>query len=294
MRYFLVGTDWWTDCDDAVAMRLLARAHRAGQISLKGIAINACMEASAASLEGFLRTEGVEDVPIGLDAEAVDFGGEPPYQKRLLVYADRIRSNEDAVPAVRLYRSVLAQCSEPMELIEIGYLQVLAQVLASPPDDLSDKTGRELIRENVRKIWIMAGKWDELGGKENNFARNARASRAGAYVCRTCPAPITFLGWEAGASVITGGTLTETDVLHQVLADHHSANGRSSWDPMLCLLALIGDEQAAGYRSVRGVARVDAETGCNFFEPCPDGAHRYVVKDRPDAFYQAAIEARIC
>lgn len=293
MRHFLVGTDWWTDCDDAVAMRLLARAHRAGQIGLDGIAINACMEASAASLEGFLRTEGVTDVPIGLDVEAVDFGGEPPYQKRLLAYAWRIRSNEDAMPAVRLYRSVLAQCSEPMELIEIGYLQVLAQVLASPPDDLSDKSGRELIRENVRKIWIMAGKWDEQGGKENNFARNARAGKAGAYVCQTCPVPITFLGWEVGASVITGGTLAETDVLHQVLADHHSADGRSSWDPMLCLLALIGDEQEAGYRSVRGVARVDAETGCNFFEPCADGAHRYVVKDRADAFYQAAIETRI-
>lgn len=293
MRHFLVGTDWWTDCDDAVAMRLLARAHRAGQIGLDGVAINACMEASAASLEGFLRTEGVTDVPIGLDVEAVDFGGEPPYQKRLLAYAWRIRSNENAMPAVRLYRSVLAQCSEPMELIEIGYLQVLAQVLASPPDDLSDKSGRELIRENVRKIWIMAGKWDEQGGKENNFARNARARKAGAYVCQTCPVPITFLGWEVGASVITGGTLAETDVLHQVLVDHHSADGRSSWDPMLCLLALIGDEQAAGYRSVRGVARVDAETGRNFFEPCADGAHRYVVKDRADAFYQAAIETRI-
>ncbi len=293
MRHFLVGTDWWTDCDDAVAMRLLARAHRAGQICLDGVVINACMDASAASLEGFLRTEGVEDVPIGLDVEAVDFGGEPPYQKRLLAYAERIRSNEDAMPAVRLYRSLLAQCSEPMELIEIGYLQVLAQVLASPPDELSNKTGRELIRENVRKIWIMAGKWDEPGGKENNFARNDRASEAGAYVCQACPVPITFLGWEVGASVITGGTLAKTDVLHQVLADHHSAEGRSSWDPMLCLLALIGDEQTAGYRSVRGVARVDAETGRNFFEPRADGAHRYVVKDRADSFYQAAIEKRI-
>lgn len=293
MKHFLVGTDWWTDCDDAVAMRLLARAHRTGNIRLEGIGINACMEASAASLEGFLQTEGVSDVPIGIDADAVDFGGKPPYQNRLLQYAERIRSNADAIPAVRLYRSVLARCHTPIEIIEIGYLQVLAQVLASPPDDLSDKTGMELIRENVRKIWIMAGKWDEPGGKENNFARNSRASRAGAYVCRHCPVPITFLGWEVGASVITGGDLQPADVLHQVLSDHWSPNGRSSWDPMLCLLAMTGDEQTAGYRSVCGVARVDAETGCNFFDQCPNGQHQYVVKTREDVFYQMAINERI-
>ena len=26
MKNFILGTDWWTDCDDAVALRLLTRA----------------------------------------------------------------------------------------------------------------------------------------------------------------------------------------------------------------------------------------------------------------------------
>ena len=43
MRKMILGTDWWTDCDDAVAMRLLARAVKAGEVSLLGIGINACM-----------------------------------------------------------------------------------------------------------------------------------------------------------------------------------------------------------------------------------------------------------
>ena len=43
MKNILLGTDWWTDCDDAVAVRLLARAHKAGEIKLIGIGINACM-----------------------------------------------------------------------------------------------------------------------------------------------------------------------------------------------------------------------------------------------------------
>ena len=42
MRRFILGTDWWTDCDDAVALRMLTRAHRAGEIRLLGIALNGC------------------------------------------------------------------------------------------------------------------------------------------------------------------------------------------------------------------------------------------------------------
>lgn len=34
MKKLIFGTDWWTDCDDAVAMRLFARAHLAGKIDL--------------------------------------------------------------------------------------------------------------------------------------------------------------------------------------------------------------------------------------------------------------------
>lgn len=30
MRNFILGTDWWTDCDDVVAIRILVRAHLSG------------------------------------------------------------------------------------------------------------------------------------------------------------------------------------------------------------------------------------------------------------------------
>lgn len=36
MRKFILGTDWWTDCDDAVAIRILARAHKLEKIKITG------------------------------------------------------------------------------------------------------------------------------------------------------------------------------------------------------------------------------------------------------------------
>ena len=35
----ILGTDWWTDCDDIVAMRVLAWANDEGLIKIKGINI---------------------------------------------------------------------------------------------------------------------------------------------------------------------------------------------------------------------------------------------------------------
>lgn len=291
-RTFLLGTDWWTDCDDVVALRLLAIAVRSGEINLAAIALNGCMEYSVASLDGFLTTEGVRNMRIGIDREATDFGGNPPYQKRLAQYAIDRKSNDDAEDAVRMYRAVLAEAEQPLEIIEIGYPQVLANTLMSAADDISPLTGMDLFRTKIKKIWMMAGKWDEIVGRENNFARAPRSRMAGHLLCEYCPVPITFLGFEVGVDVISGSKLTH-GALYDALCDHGSKNGRSSWDPMLCELALIGDESAAGYDTVRGRAHVDAATGENTFVPDPNGLHRYVIRRDSPAVYAERIDRRI-
>ena len=293
MKQIILGTDWWTDCDDAVALRLLARAHQNGEIRLLGIGINACMEDSVASMEGFLNTEGVTNIPLGIDLAATDYGGEPPYQKRLTRYAKKYRSNLEAEDAVRLYRRLLAESDEPVEIVEIGFLQVVADLLESPADDLSPKSGRELVAEKVKKMWVMAGRWDVEVGRENNFCRNRRAAHAGERFCHLCPVPVTFLGWELGTLVVTGGQLGEGDPLRDVLCDFGSPEGRKSWDPMLSLLAVIGDEDTAGYDTVRGIARVDGTGGENRFTETPDGLHRYLKMKHPPAYYEDWINERI-
>ena len=61
----------------------------------------------------------------------------------------------------------------------------------------------------------------------------------------------------------------------------------------LVLMALVGDEAKAGYRTVRGTASVRAEDGANFFAEDPAGLHCYVVKEKENAFYQQWIDQLI-
>ncbi len=284
MRHFVCGSDWWTDCDDAVAMRLLARASKRGEIKLECVGINACMEASFASLVSFFHLEGIDNLAIGLDREATDFGGHPPYQKRLAQRCESNITNEDAPDAALLYRKVLREAEEPVEIIEIGFPQVLNTVLEREP---------ELFAEKVAHIWMMAGRWDTLPGVENNFARNARSRRAAAAFCRNCPVPITFLGFEVSYDILVGGKLAPNDHLKQVLIDHGSPDGRCAWDPMLVQLALTGDPEQAGYGCVYGTASVDPETGENRFVRHAHGKHRFVVKMHENNFYQNEIDRAI-
>lgn len=294
MRKIILGTDWWTDCDDIVALRVLTRAAKNKDIDLIGIIINACMDFSAASVDGFLTLDGLSDIPIGIDLDGTDFEGKPsPYQEYLSQYATKYKTNKDAENAVKLYRRLLCESDEPVEIIEIGFLQVFAALLKSEPDEYSPLCGMELVKEKVKKVWVMAGKWDENPGIEHNFINNHRSRLGGHIFCKECPVPVTFSGFEIGCDVITGTTLKKDDHLYQAMCKHGSANGRFSWDPMTALLAVVGDEASAGYTTIQGRASVDKLTGENTFTKSSDGLHKYVVKKYDNTYYENQINRLI-
>ena len=254
------------------------------------------MEYSAPSVEGFLNLEKVTDVCVGIDINATEFEGieHAKYQKRLAGFSDKIRTNADAEDAVKMYRRLIAGAESEVEILEIGFLQVISAALMSEPDEISPLSGQELFRKKVKKIWVMGGNWEQENGKEHNFI-NGTTARSGAHtLVENCPVPITFLGFEIGFKVKTGGDVLEkNDHLYLAMEDHGSANGRWSWDPMLCMMALIGNEEKAGYNTVCGTARVDESTGENHFTENENGLHKYVTFAKDIDFYQNQINEYI-
>jgi len=290
MRNFILGTDWGADCDDCVALRVTSRFFKNGEINLLGVGINCVKEHAYASMKSFLKKEGI-DVPVGIDPRSHETDGwtwTENYQPRLAKDMPHL-SNDDAESGVRLYRRLIAECDGKVEIMEIGFLQILGDFLKSQPDDISPKTGMELCKEKVEKIWLMAGRWDVDGGREFNIAWTPLTREATNYIFDNCPVPITLLGWEVGDSVITGANLSHDDYLWQAMADHGYKEGRSSWDPMLVYLAITGDPQKAGYDIVTGKASLEIDTGKNHFEVDPNGMHTYVIKNQPDSYYQSII-----
>ena len=285
----LFGTDWWTDCDDVAALDILLKAHRQGLVSLKAIGLSSVMRYSAPSIKAVCEQHGLGDIPIGLTRDAERRGLFCMYQKKLAAYCTSGFSGADCPEASRLYRGALSSLPGKAVIVDVGFPQILMRLLASGPDEYSDLDGKRLTEEKVSEIVIMGGRWDRSPGSEYNFRVYRQNRVSAAYVCEHSPVPLTFLGYEVGKSVVTGGKrvpgLTGT-----AYAAHLSPRGRPSWDPMTALLAVIGDAEKAGYRRIRGRATVDPRTGKNSFEAFEGGTHSYLVKEKDDLFYKKQID----
>ena len=290
VKNIIHGTDWWTDCDDVVAMRILARAHKIGLINLLGISADAVKSSTAASIDAFLLNEGVK-CEIGIDREFVPDKVRENYQEMLINYPHNVE-NADCIDSVKLYRKCLASCEGKVNITEVGFLQVLHKLLLSGPDEYSPLNGTELVKQKVETLWLMAGKWDVQGGKEYNIVNTPESRRAAAYICENCPVPVAFLGFEIGCDVLTGQFLSDDDMLKKAININKNGRPSFSWDPMLCLLAVLGAEKA-GYDLVRGKASVNPESGENYFEKCDDGNHFYVVRREKPEYYSDMINSLI-
>ena len=289
MRNFILDTDWGEDCDDAVAARILLRSAKNNEINLLGIGINTLTEHAAPSLYVFCQKEG-HIVPIGIDKDCPKTEWENRYQPRLSCQTDK--KTEDFENAVTLYRKLLANTDGKIEIVTIGFLQIIENLLKSEPDEISSKTGYELFSEKISKLWIMGGKWDGQGEKEFNFCYTPFACQASSYVLENCPCEIVLLGWEIGSCLYTGDKLDSEDYLSKILEDW-GCKARESWDPMTAVLALTNDIEKAGYSGVRGTGRVDPQTGRNYFKEDKNGKHVYVSKQKPNSYYSEIINELI-
>lgn len=280
------GTDWWTDCDDVAAMRILCRAHNENLINIKCVCADAVGRFTADSIDAFMKSEGVE-VPIGVDKSYSADDSRCRYQIALSKQP-HTRTNADCPDGYKLYRQILWESEEKCQITEVGFPQIIHQLMISEPDEICPLNGMELVRQKVEKIWMMAGDWRNKVHKEYNVVATKAGFEAMKFILDESPVPVECLGFEVGESVITGQNLKDGDLLKEAFRDHGSVHGRCSWDPMLVLLAIIGDEEKAGYKKVSGKAFVDDE-GYTIMNEQENGLHSYVIKAHEDKFYEDMI-----
>lgn len=293
----IFDTDFGPDYDDVGALAFLHAMADSGKIDL--LATISCNknELVVPGINVLNTYFGRPDLPTGAPkGNAVNLGSSQHWLDTLAArYPHHIRSTSDAPDAVITYRRILAaQPDTSVTLVTVGFLTNLADLLKSPSDSISSKTGRELIAQKVKKLVSMAGKFPS--GKEFNVYMDSTAAK---YVYENWPTPVIFTGFETGWEIRTGLRVMKMETQNNPVKDVFSIciplseedkNGRMSWDETASLIGSLGTE--GFFTTVRGRIIVN-ENGTNSWSNDNNGSHEYVVQKMPVREMEKFIEDRM-
>lgn len=278
----ILDTDMGPDCDDAGALAVLHKLADTGEARILAIGHCTSNPYGAGCIDAINRYYRRPDIPVGTSKrEGFLVGSEYEKYNRYITehYGNAFRS-KPAPDAVALYRRILSEQPDGnIEVISIGPMVNLADLLVSPPDGYSSLPGSLLVAKKVNRLVAMAGCFqaDENGRlqKEWNVAMDVPAAQA---VFQQWPSPIVCCGLEVGTEVITGKELMEKggadNPVRKAYELYTAGAGRSSWDLITVVYAVRGT-CGMWALSPRGKIIVD-EAGITHFAEDERGLHQYL------------------
>ena len=288
----IFDTDIGNDVDDALALGVIHALQSRGECELLAVTITKDHELCAPFVDAVNTFYGRGGIPIGMPRSGVTPKGSKfnvlarRKDNGELRYPHDLMSGDDAPAAVTVLRRALAaQPDNSVAIAQVGFSTNLANLLDSPPDDISPLNGRDLAAKKVRVLSIMAGAFAPIEGKvhrEYNVVMDIPSARK---LIEEWPTPIVYSGYEIGIAITYPADSIEQDfsyVEHHPLAEAYqlympTPHERPTWDLTSVLWAVRPDR---GYFSLSnpGRASVDEE-GVTTFEESPDGTHRYLIAD---------------
>ena len=286
----ILETDIRNYIDDVVALDMLYKYVDDGQINLAAECVNTDSPYAAEFLHLTNHWYGYPDIPIGRAEQGISSNFDAPNYAEAICQMSDAQGNllfqrpdfqNDSIPeAVALYRKTLAaQPDSSVILISVGFSINIVKLLQSPADDISPLTGKELIRQKVRLLSIMAGSFGPYPIAEYNVIKDIPSAQ---MIAHEWPSPIVYTPFEVGAQVKYQATTVEQGLhwasLHPLKEayERYQAMPYDSeiWDAVATLYAV---EPSPTYFTLSpwGDVHVDDE-GYTTFTPRQGGTRAYL------------------
>jgi inosine-uridine nucleoside N-ribohydrolase len=290
----IFDTDIGNDVDDVLALGMIHALETRGECDLLAVTITKDHHLAAPFTDAVNTFYGRSDVPIGVCRSGVtpEAGKFNPLVEvkdgDSFRYPHDLVSGEQAPQAVSVLRTALAGAEDgSVVMVQVGFSTNLANLLDSPPDEISPLAGEELVRKKVKLLSIMAGAFTQITGKdgkpydhkEYNIIKDIPSAQK---IATAWPTPIVWSGFEIGISAPYPHQSIERDyryVAHHPLAEAYIAyipppHNRPTWDLTSVLYAVRPNR---GYFDLSPAGRVVvADDGLTTFTKQPDGPHRYL------------------
>lgn len=287
----IFDTDMGNDVDDALALGMIHNLETRGACRLLAVTITKENPKAAAFTDVINTFYGRPDVPIGIVK-----GGVTPEDGRFNILADDpekyphdLRSNLEIPDALPLLRKTLAaQPDGSVVLVQVGFFTNFVRLLDTPADEHSPLNGKELVKQKVKALSLMAGSFQTISHNNRYLEYNIRQDIPSAQkLAKEWPTPMLWSGFEIGIAAAYPHRSIERDydyVPHHPLKDAYylynpPPHDRPVWDLTSVLVAVHPDR---GYfdLSPRGRVEVDDDGFTRFFPSKDDkGLSQFLIMD---------------
>ncbi|WP_425234845.1 hypothetical protein [Ulvibacterium sp.] len=321
----ILDTDPSFDPDDVGCIAMLQTMATQGECNILAIINSTDQKESALCISSINYFYNRKAIPVG------DYKG---YAKKIHAtentydyhiakdYPRELMNWEDSHDGVKLYREILESAKDnSITVVIIGTMHNFYGLLQSGPDEYSDKTGLELVKNKVKLVATMGGNFLNNKGLDRTNWGGADAlcsytdwsclreerNRMCRYVIENCPAPFMASGWENGngdyhnannGNVITGQGLKKLPKNHIVRKSyerHFEYRGgaddisRHSNDQCALHYAIRGESN--NYTAYTNGKITLSKNGECLWDPNINRKQGHIQKNREDDAIAAEIEA---
>jgi inosine-uridine nucleoside N-ribohydrolase len=269
--HIIFDSDMGPDYDDVGAITILHNLADKGEAEILATMASTKYDGVAGVLNVFNTYFNRPDLPVGVPkGEAQTLRDGQHWTDTLLArYPHKIKTNNEAWDAVKLYRKILAaQPNHSVTIVTVGFLTNLSNLLNTGADEYSSLNGNELVKKKAKLLVCMGGKFPS--GYEFNVMKDAKASQ---NVYANWPTQIIFSGFEIGEKIKAGLPLIHNAAIKNnptkdvfricIPMAKEDAPGRMSWDETAVLVAIKGYSQWYTLHKGRITVAADGKNGWN-------------------------------
>ncbi|MDF9827628.1 inosine-uridine nucleoside N-ribohydrolase [Ereboglobus sp. PH5-10] len=234
----IFDTDMGNDVDDALALAMLHSLQNRGESELLAVTLTYPTPDAGQFVAAVNTFYGRPNIPIGVTPDAPVAVPESKYlkvaaykdSKGKLLYPAKFNAAK-APKSVDLIRRVLASAGDrEIVMVQVGFSTNLARLLESGPDAISPLSGKELVRQKVKILSIMAGQFPQDTRNKKKPEFNVRWDvPAARKLVAGWPTPIVWSGFEIGKAVLYPAWSIDND--YRYVKNHPVQQAYQAYNP---------------------------------------------------------------
>ncbi len=197
---------------------------------------------------------------------------------------------------VAVYRKALAhQPAHSVAVVVTGFAPCLNQLLASGPDAVSKLSGAKLVKQKVKLLSVMGGRYPQ--GTEWNFESDAPGFHTlfSQWTKQNGYPPVYFNGFANGLDVLAGPTAIASPMTNPTKygLDLAQTPQRPMWDMLSAMFAVRGlAYQDVTYFTLSqpGTISIDAQTGADTWSSAADSGHYVITNAASNETFMALFD----